>query len=230
MKRLFLLLLLIAGLWGILLYKEQVRDKKQKQSEEDIKPQISQYIEEKYGFTPQIKSTVIDSRSGAFNRQYNGKVIAELCYNGRDFLVWIGEDGSDPRDSYQHEEIQAAFLAELQKSTPGIIDAELKCFSDIYSTDYSGFFDCLVRTKFTGDNLFEVLSECYGSYNAYLIGRDITGEKFRSIDPEFYGTYISYYTRSGWEEHPFIDLSTKYSDPETFDKYVKSWCNSERFT
>ena len=226
MKRIFLLIIIVAVGYVVLVHKQKVREEKQQHSLENGTVYAVQYIEEKYGFTPLVKKSEIDSRSGMFNRQYNGKIIAEMCYNDRIFLVWINEDGTGGCDSYQHEEIQEALLEELKKSTPGIIAVELKSLNDIYSIDYTGFTDCLVSKKFTGDNLSEVLDGLYGNYTAYMIGSYLSGQKFESPIKQFYGTYISYRSQALWDEKPFVNNSIIYSDPETFNKYVISWCDT----
>lgn len=118
--------------------------------EKTAKVNAVNYIEEKYGFTPEVLGTeVLKVDPGPvpdFTPSPTGYVNVKMEYENKEFLVNInGEtENTDGKDSYQQNEIAMAFKERLSGDLPVNID-----FIDIqYSKDY------LLKEKFVDVDSF----------------------------------------------------------------------------
>ena len=84
------------------------------------------YIEEKYGFTPEVIESAIERSSGLFGGTPLTTAMIRMSYNNKDFSVYIdGEtENTDGADNYQQDEIISALtekLSEKAESAKGIV-------------------------------------------------------------------------------------------------------------
>lgn len=120
---------------------------------------VIKYVEEKYGFTPQLKSLVTDSYVGKAGLSYTDHVIAEMTHEGRDFIVYSAFDGSDACDDLQQEEIQTALENEVKSHIPEAKQVEICQYPNIRLEKYTGKEIKLYREYFDGQDLSSVLYE-----------------------------------------------------------------------
>lgn len=126
------------------------------------------YIEEKYGFTPEIisvKAKKVDSGPipvPAIQREYTGSVEVELKYNNKNFRVYTaGEENSQYiSDNYQQDEIISSILN---------IIGEYKGDYYSYSLDND---TCSWKTYYNGSNIKDFLDEFILTIN-YINNSDI---------------------------------------------------------
>lgn len=131
------------------------------------------YIEEKYGFTPEIIESELERYGGMFGSIPESTVMVRMSYNNKEFSVYIdGETkNTDGADNYQQEEIIAALtekLSEKAENTKGIVGeiksinidgGKVKSFRPVVEWNcenlYSEYFD--------GENFAEVFGDetCY---------------------------------------------------------------------
>ncbi|MBO5266759.1 MAG: hypothetical protein J6B08_05610 [Ruminiclostridium sp.] len=127
------------------------------------------YIEEKYGFTPEIIESVLERYGGLFGSTPHTSALIRMNHNSKDFSVYI--DGStkntDGADNYQQEEIISALtekLSEKAENTKGVVGeiksinidgGKVKSFRPIVEWNcenlYSEYFD--------GENFAEVFGD-----------------------------------------------------------------------
>ena len=86
----------------------------------------SDYIKEKYGFTPEVIESAIERSSGLFGGAPLTTAMIRMSYNNKEFSVYIdGEtENTDGADNYQQEEIIAALtekLSEKAENSKGIV-------------------------------------------------------------------------------------------------------------
>ncbi|MBQ8843104.1 MAG: hypothetical protein IJZ65_10805 [Ruminiclostridium sp.] len=124
------------------------------------------YIEEKYGFTPEIIESVLERYGGLFGSTPHTSALIRMNHNSKDFSVYI--DGStkntDGADNYQQEEIISELTEVINSVVPQIKSINISGgkAQDFYPVVewnsenlYSEYFD--------GDNFAEVFDDeiCY---------------------------------------------------------------------
>lgn len=144
-----------------------------KKNEKQAAEQAVQFMYEKYGFTPEVLSSDSDRKSGGLGWHYLPSYMIKMKYKKRKFMVFI--DGEEVRDNYQHEEIRQALQTEINDRIPGVIELKLDGyqFFNRWASDYT---DCFCSEYFDGTNLFEVLNDCRGRFEAYYVQGDFTDE------------------------------------------------------
>ena len=140
---------------GILIYSIVERNALKKDTairEEQAKAAAVKWVEEKYGFTPEITDVKLKQDGALFEADYTG--IAEVwAYDGKDnFRVLVGENDEHTGDEYQKQEIEDALLAEVNSILPG---GRVLRYEFVNNGNDGTFY----HSKFTGDNLREMLSE-----------------------------------------------------------------------
>ena len=140
---------------GILTYLAAVRNVREADAaarEEKAKAAAVKWVEEKYGFTPEITDVKLKQDGALFDAYYTG--IAEVwAYDGKDhFRVLVGADAEHNGDEYQKQEIEDALLAEVNSILPG---GKVLQYDFVNNGNDGTFY----HSKFTGDNLREILSE-----------------------------------------------------------------------
>lgn len=124
------------------------------------------YIEEKYGFTPEIIESELERNRGMFGSVPLTTVIIRMSYNNKEFSVYIdGETkNTDGADNYQQEEIISALTKKINSVVPQIKSINIdggevqNFFPDVeWNTNniYTEYFD--------GENFAEVFGDeiCY---------------------------------------------------------------------
>ena len=145
-----------------------------KENEKQAAEQAVQYIYEKYGFTPEVLSSNSDYLGGMFGNRYCQTYFIKMVYEEKEFLVFI--DGEEARDSYQHEEIYQALRTEVNDRIPGVIELRLEGHQFFHRAVATNYKDCLCSEYFDGTNLFEVLNDCRGEFEAYYVHGDFSDE------------------------------------------------------
>ena len=84
------------------------------------------YIEEKYGFTPEIIESELERYGSLFGSLPESTAMVRMSYNNKEFSVYIdGESkNTDGADNYQQEEIISALtekLSEKAENAKGIV-------------------------------------------------------------------------------------------------------------
>ena len=132
------------------------------------------YIEEKYGFTPEIIESELERYGGMFGSIPESTVMVRMSYNNKEFSVYIdGETkNTDGADNYQQEEIISALtqkLSTVAENYSGITANDFKSI-DINGGKVKSFrpvveWNCenLYSEYFDGENFAEVFGDetCY---------------------------------------------------------------------
>lgn len=131
------------------------------------------YIQDKYGFEPEITDAVQEREYGMFSSTPLTTVYVRMNYNNRNFGVYIdGASGNtDGYDNYQQEDLYEY----LKSFIPEPIDMELK--GGVISTSYDDFEkECvnMYQTYFDGTNIAEMFNEKGCSIYARYIDKDFS--------------------------------------------------------
>ncbi len=184
------------------------------------------YIEEKYGFKPEIIESALERSSGLFGGTPLTSAMIRMTYDGKDFSVYIdGETGNtDGADNYQHDEIISALtekLSEKAESAKGIV-GEIKSINidggkthNIFNEAewntgnlYSEYFDGENFAEVFGDNLCNITADYI---DADLISLDRSFYNFL-LDNERVNLYmISYRSEKDYEEKPDYSVFTDFT-------------------
>ena len=184
------------------------------------------YIEEKYGFTPEVIESAIERSSGLFGGTPLTTAMIRMSYNNKDFSVYIdGEtENTDGADNYQQDEIISALtekLSEKAESAKGIV-GEIKSIN-IDGGKIHNFFNeaewntgNLYSSYFDGENFAEVFAN-----NACNITADYVDADLISLDRSFYNFLldnervnlymISYRSEKDYEERPDYNVFTDFT-------------------
>lgn len=132
------------------------------------------YIEEKYGFTPEIIESELERHGGMFGSIPESTVMVRMSYNNKEFSVYIdGETkNTDGADNYQQEEIISALTQKLSTVAENYSEITANDFKsiDINGGKVKSFrpvveWNCenLYSEYFDGENFAEVFGDetCY---------------------------------------------------------------------
>lgn len=145
---------------------------------ETAKANAMNYIQDKYGFEPEITDAVQEREYGMFSSTPLSTVYVRMNCNNRNFGVYISgaSKNTDGYDNYQQED-----LYEYVKSfIPEPVDIELR--GGAVSTSYDDFEkECvnMYQTYFDGTNI----AEMFGEKSCYIYARYI-GEDFSDISAD----------------------------------------------
>ncbi|MBQ8959687.1 MAG: hypothetical protein IJ071_00500 [Ruminococcus sp.] len=162
---------------------------------------VIKYVEEKYGFTPELRRLVTDSHESMWGTYYSDHIIAEMTHEGREFIVYSAFDGSDAMDDYQQEEIQAALENEVKSRLPEARKVEISKYSAMRSVDYTGQGRILYNEYYDGQDLSTVLED--STVAVYAVNADLSGDFdwFDQLtDPEKDNQIISYRSDEALDE------------------------------
>lgn len=145
-----------------------------------------------------------------------------MSYNNRKFLTYINYDGTNAKDSYQHEDIKEALNSTIDEQVSGLRNLSLSARHSIKSNSYyHDFRDCLCGIYFDGTNLDEVLDECNASYVAYYVDKQIPNpEGIQLFSEDVVGSFVSYRSESAMEQFPDVQPTNHFSDVE-YAAYVE---------
>lgn len=173
MKKIIIIVVFCLFLTGCFESKEE-KEKKQRYINQ-AKINAINYVEEKYGFKPKIRSskalTSTASASGGINLSYyNGEVELEMIYNNKSFLVRINGDivTANGRDNYQKDLINNSIL-ELAKKTFGKNPEK-----------YMIYRDEMIDKYYDGNNLASVINR-YSTY-FYLSYCNYDLSSYKNVD------------------------------------------------
>lgn len=132
--------------------------------EEKSKVYVNNYIEEKYGFTPNIESVDVQKIRNYYNDEecLSGRVYIACSFNGKSFCVEYYNSNSpsyyeSAKDNYQQEEIYDAiyqyYVFELGK-VPYKYNIYFGSSDYISNTDFRNY---LVYEYYNGENLEDVI-------------------------------------------------------------------------
>ena len=149
------------------------QERKNAENEERGKKNAVAYIEKKYGFTPTVKSAVIDRIPGGYGGTATTDVIVTMEYGDRVFTVFINGASETDRgsDDYQAEEITAALRTAIDERMPGLQMLTVYPYNRVETIDYS--MTLLFQTKYDGSNLKTVLAEGLSGFDAGYLDLDL---------------------------------------------------------
>lgn len=144
-----------------------------KQYIETAKTNAMNYVQDKYGFEPEITDAVQERQYGMFSSTPLTTVYVRMNYNNRNFGVYIDGAGTntDGYDNYQQEDLYEY----VKEYIPEPMDIELK--GGYVSTSYDSFeAECvnMYRTYFDGTNIAEMFGEKGCDIYARYINEDFS--------------------------------------------------------
>lgn len=154
------------------------------------------YIEQKYGFKPEITESVLERHSGLFGSTPGTTAIIRMTYNGKEFSVYIDgkSENTEGADNYQQDEIISALTEKIKdtaKNAKGIV-GEVKSVN-INGGKVQDFFpdvewgtENLYSAYFDGDNFAEVFGD-----NLCYVTADYIDTDFTSLDKNFFDFILS---------------------------------------
>lgn len=200
------------------------------------------YIEEKYGFTPEVisvkteKSHIVNPGllfpEFDFSPSATGNVYVQMEYEGRAFAVFISgeEKTSQGCDNYQMPEILKGIGAKLQECTSGtILDVDF-AYGHRKTIWESAKENGFVQGYYDGTNLEEVFGNYKVEMVVHLVDGDIdsvSAERFQGHFGENTDIYlIEYVSEEAFRaiDNPSENIYTGYSygDIERFAMQLKS--------
>lgn len=122
-----------------------------------------QYIEDKYGFKPTVKSVKSQSTNNSpipfSSSSDTGYVYVKMKHDDKEFYVFISgtSENTDGIDNYQVDAIENAISNKIQEMLPNVINIDFCIGNEKVASDdpYYGF----IPLKYDGDNLNEVLEK-----------------------------------------------------------------------
>jgi len=184
------------------------------------------YIEEKYGFTPEIIESELERYGSLFGSIPESTVMVRMSYNNKEFSVYIdGEtENTDGADNYQQEEIISALtekLSEKAENAKGIV-GEIRSIN-IDGGKANSFrpiveWNCenLYSEYFNGENFAEVFGDEICCVTADYIEADFKNLQENDFDfllsngcVRLY--LISYRSEKDYEERPDYSVFTDFT-------------------
>ena len=177
------------------------------------------YIEEKYGFTPEIIESELERYGSLFGSIPESTAMIRMSYNNKEFNVYIdGEtENTDGADNYQQNER----LSEKAESAKGIV-GEIKSINIDGGKTHNFFNEAewntgnLYSEYFNGENFAEVFGD-----NRCIITADYVDADLISLDRSFYNFLldnervnlymISYRSEKDYEERPDYSMFTDFT-------------------
>ncbi len=147
-----LAVLIAGGTYVYLRCAEAGRDREEALRTERAQGDAARWVQEKYGFTPEITDVDLKRDGALFDSYYTGTAIVWASDGDNSFRVLVGEGDEHTGDDYQHQEIEDALLEEVN----GILSGGKVLRFEYVNKGNDGSF---VRKKFTGDNLKSILPE-----------------------------------------------------------------------
>ncbi len=198
LKGIGIAMLIIVAVIGCLFLKRKIdTDREQREYEraeaaanEQAKQNIEKYINDKYGFIPEIEEVetkwipdgdIFTTRIWETSGHISETTTALCNHDGKQFIVIVANTSDsvdDACDNYQEEEIIEAVHKRIEEITA----QEIECYFVEYGTnDYQFLYygvnkndpysrKCLVHNKFTGNNLGEIFDDQFQKEN----GNEIT--------------------------------------------------------
>ena len=187
------------------------------------------YIEQKYGFKPEIIESELERNQGMFGSVPLTTAMIRMAYNGKEFSVYIDgkNENTDGADNYQQGEIIAA----LTEKVADTVENARETVGEIKSINIDGgevqdFFpdvewniENLYSAYFDGDNFAEVFGD-----NLCYVTANYVDANFTSLDKSFFDfilsnervklQLISYRTEKDYEERPACNKFDSYIDIE----------------
>lgn len=183
------------------------------------------YIQDKYGFEPEITDAVQEREYGMFSSTPLTTVYVRMNYNNRNFGVYIdgASKNTDGYDNYQQEDL----CEYVRKFIPEPVDIELK--GGYVSTSYDNFEkECvnMYRDYFDGTNIAEMFEEKGCSIYARYIDEDFSEIKAEDFPEDFFEsekvsvTLLSYRSAGTYGMYKAKGFKTN----EESAIYLKSYC------
>lgn len=122
-----------------------------------------QYIEDKYGFKPSVKSVISQKYNGSplpfSSSSETGYVYVEMKHENKTFYVFISgtSENTDGIDNYQVRDIENAINEKVQDMVTNIINIDY-CIGTNKESNEDPYYG-MVPLKYDGSNLDEVLDE-----------------------------------------------------------------------
>ncbi len=149
-----------------------------------------QYIADKYGFKPSVKSVKCQVYNGSpipfSTSSATGYVYVKMEYNDEIFYVFISglSQNTDGIDNYQINEVEDAINEKLYDMVPGMI--HMDCYLGNMRVSPDDSYYGMMSLKFDGNNLKEVLEDMQMSQIIVsLANSDISGITEELIDETF---------------------------------------------
>lgn len=175
-----LMLVCLVIVWAVFHFIINPISEKQEQEKLEYEAFITQlntaattYIEEKYGFTPEITETVQDRNYQIFGSVPLNMGLVYMTCDGKDFCVYYDLDAGCGYDDYQYEEIYAALEDMFCANGAGYEKMIVDYLGDVRNVEYDSIEDdCenLFHLRYDGSNLGEILAysgfEIAGCYTA----------------------------------------------------------------
>ncbi len=184
------------------------------------------YIENKYGFTPEIIESELERQAGLFGSSPDTTAMIKMSYNGKEFSVYI--DGKDKNtegaDNYQQSEIISALTEKLTH----VCENEDWYAGDIKSINVDGgmvqdfYPDVEWNTKnlyseyFDGDNFAEIFKDRMCNITVDYINSDFgnlnkTNYDFLLTNERTNLYLISYRSEKDYQERPDYNVYTDFT-------------------
>lgn len=188
------------------------------------------YIEEKYGFTPEVIESVLERQSGLFGSTPDTTALIRMSYNNKEFSVYINGEtvNNDGADNYQQEEIISAITEEFSavaENAKGIIGSDIKSVNinggkaDDFFPDVDWDAENLYSEYFNGENFAEVFGDEICDITVNYVNADL-GCLYKEDFSFILGNkrtrlgLISYRSENDYSERPEILDFTQYLDIE----------------
>ena len=175
-----------------------------KRYEKQGKQNAMEYIEEKYGIRAKVQGVSCEKVNTAPIPDLwpapTGKVRVNMKAGDKEFCVLISgeEETTEGYDDYQRDEITEALQREMAEQT-GLEAEELFVSYGYYrSTDLADKRNCMVHTRFDGDNLRQIMEESDFSVIYSYIDEDLSKIPAEKIMQEIgQGEFLLVSYRSG---------------------------------
>lgn len=197
---------------------------------------VPEYIEEKYGFTPEILSSERGTTVALVPVPRNtNEVFLKLSDGEREFDVRAyvcsedsGKDGVDFSDNYQFEEITNDLSEFIDSNLPGLAAINVK-FNSSFSDHFTDYYD--------GENLLDFFSGTSLHINAYYVNHDFSDASqldflkiLNDADITYHYKFISCRSKEAVEsvrDHFFNNDTDIYSFGYYIGEYISGFRNSQ---
>lgn len=180
------------------------------------------YIQNKYGFEPEITDAVQEREYGMFSSTPLTTVYVRMNYNNRKFGVYIdgASENTDGYDNYQQEELYEY----VKEFIPEPLDIRLK--GGAVSTSYDDFEkECvnMYQTYFDGTNAAEMFGEKGCSIYARYIGEDFSEISEDDFPEDFFESEMVSITLMSYRSEDAYKVKGVRTDEESA-VYLESYC------
>ena len=147
-----LAVLIAGGTYAYLRCAEADRDRDEALRTERAQGDAARWVQEKYGFAPEIIDVSLEQSGALFDAAYTGNAVVWASDGDVSFRVRVADEEARCGDDYQKQEITDALLQEVNRILPGG-ESLSAWFSDLGETG------CYFHEKYTGGNLRSLLAE-----------------------------------------------------------------------